>query len=66
VSYYIVLAAHIEALSSFWNPGVDHESNPHAILICIKFFTSRKLKMGTDWNWNYMINKHLILGIIKI
>ena len=35
INYCIVLTARTTALSFFQNPALDHESNPHAILIGI-------------------------------
>jgi len=44
--YCIVLTARTAALSFFQNPAHDHESNPHAILIRIWFFSPLNLQKG--------------------
>jgi len=41
--YCVVLTARTAALPFFQNPAFDHESNPHAIIIRIWFFTPLKL-----------------------
>ena len=46
ILYCIVLTARTAALSFFQNPAHDRESNPHAILICIWFFSPLKLYKG--------------------
>jgi len=41
--YCIVLTVRTAAPSFFQNPALNHESNPHAIVICIRFFSPLKL-----------------------
>jgi len=43
MNYCIVLKARTVVLSFFQNPALDCESNPHAILIRIWFFSLPKL-----------------------
>jgi len=44
--YCIVLIARTAAPSFFQNPALDRESNPHAIVIRIRFFSPLKLQKG--------------------
>jgi len=39
----IITTAHTAAVSFFQNPVHDRESNPHAIIICVWFFSPLKL-----------------------